>query len=424
MADKPLTLWIWMTECLRALDADPQAVLQCFPTPEAVYAADEATLAQTPLPPEVQHALLDKALGHAELIQKDCDQAGIALLTCQDSQYPQRLLEIDRAPALLYVKGTLPDIDEEVVLAMVGSRQASAYGERSARKFAQALALQGVVIVSGIARGIDSASLTGALAGGGRVISVLGNGIDIHYPQISRQLYEDIPKYGGALLSEYPPGTKPEGQHFPHRNRIISGLSLGVLVVEGRQRSGASITAHTALEQNRDVFAIPGNWDAPLSYTPNRLIQKGEAKLVLTTRDMLEEYRSLYGHKLLAPSGTTAGTTAPASKAPSKNPTALPSAIPTPSPAKPKALPLFDPSEAGNALNGTETSILQTLQSRPHTTDELIEATQLSTQTVGASLTMLQIRGLIQEETGHRFCACVRLPDTTPDADATSVGED
>lgn len=181
-------------------------------------------------------------------------------------------------------------MDQEAAVALVGARQASSYGIMAAGRLGLDLARQGALVVSGMAQGVDAAALRGALQGGGRVVSVLGSGIDVIYPAGHGDLYEDVAA-AGALLSEYPPGTPPAGPHFPVRNRLIAGLSLGVLVVEGSQTSGALITARWALEQGRDVFAVPGGIDAPLSQGPNGLIRRGEAKLIQDAWDVWRNMR-------------------------------------------------------------------------------------------------------------------------------------
>lgn len=250
--------WLWLSTRGPAPGMYAARLLEHFGTPEGAYFASEAAYDQVPdLPSKVRRALLDKDLTGADRILAQCDALDIRILTCQDAAYPQRLAQLDTAPCVLYVRGKLPQIDQEAAVAVVGARKASPYGVMAAGRMALDLARHGAVVVSGSAYGIDGAALRGALQGGGRVVSVLGNGIDVVYPPGHRDLYEDVAAYG-ALVSEYPPGTPPNGPHFPVRNRLIAGLSLGVLVVEGTQSSGSLITAKWALEQGRDVFAVPG----------------------------------------------------------------------------------------------------------------------------------------------------------------------
>jgi DNA processing protein len=213
-------------------------------------------------------------------------EAGGKILTFQDAAYPKRLKEIYDPPPLLYVRGELREQDD-LALAIVGSRKTSPYGRWITEKISREIAGQGVTIVSGLARGIDSVAHWGALSGGGRTLAVLGCGVDVIYPRENRSLFFKMIERG-AILSEFPMGSQPEGIHFPRRNRIISGLSLGVVVVQAGAKSGSLITADYALEQGREVFAIPGNVGADGSGGANRLIKDG-AKLVESSEDILEE---------------------------------------------------------------------------------------------------------------------------------------
>ena len=203
-----------------------------------------------------------------------------------DSTYPPNLKNIYDAPPVVYLRGEISDADENAV-AIVGSRKATPYGLKVAEKLAGELSALGITIVSGMARGIDSAAHKGAISAGGRTIAVLGCGVDIVYPCENRQLMNKI-IFNGGVLSEYPPGEPPQKLNFPARNRIISGLSKGVIIVEAGQISGALITADFALEQGREVFAVPGNIDSYYSQGTNKLIKQG-AKLVGCIDDILEE---------------------------------------------------------------------------------------------------------------------------------------
>ncbi|MFN8377048.1 MAG: DNA-processing protein DprA [Anaerolineae bacterium] len=212
--------------------------------------------------------------------------AGVRLLAWDDEAYPALLARIDDPPIILYIKGTLL-AEDEMSLAIVGTRKASAYGRDVASHFARRLSEHGVTIISGLAHGIDAVAHRAALEAGGRTLAVLGSGIDIIYPYDHKGLAEDICAHG-ALISEFPMGTGPDRFNFPRRNRLISGLSLGVLVVEASEKSGALITATLAAEQGKDVFAVPGSIFSDASSGVNRLIQDG-AKPVLNVDDILEE---------------------------------------------------------------------------------------------------------------------------------------
>jgi DNA processing protein len=210
----------------------------------------------------------------------------VKALTFEDPSYPSRLKEIYDYPPVLYVKGKLP-ADDEPCLALVGTRRPTIYGKQITEEIVTDLARSKITIVSGLARGIDSVAHRAALDAGGKTIAVFGSGLDIVYPGENARLAQAIMEQG-ALVSEYPLGVKPRPENFPLRNRIMSGLSLGVLVVEAGERSGAIITAHQAVEQNREVFAIPGSILSPASQGTNRLIQEG-AKLVRNYTDILQE---------------------------------------------------------------------------------------------------------------------------------------
>ena len=292
-----LKYWLWLTTRKGLRPRDAVELLGCFGTPESVYFADRAEYDLLPLPVQGKNALLNKSLDEAERILAGCDALGIRILTLQDAEYPERLFNIENPPVVLYVKGRMFHFDEEVAVAVVGTRNPSEYGKRMAGKLGLELARAGALVVSGIAEGLDSAALKGALQGGGRVVSVLGGGIDVVFPRGNRWLFQDVAA-AGALISEYPPGTEALGWHFPIRNRIISGLCAGAVIVEGGIRSGALITMREALQQGRETFAVPGGADAAMSYGPNLLIQRGEAKLIMSAWDILVEFEGRYPGRL------------------------------------------------------------------------------------------------------------------------------
>jgi len=219
---------------------------------------------------------------------KKVEDSGVKILSMEDEEYPQKLKMIYDAPPVLYIKGNFAE-DDKIPVAVVGSRHPSTYGSLSAEKIASGLARKGVTVVSGMAMGIDSKAHRAALNAGGRTIAVLGSGIDVIYPSENKSLYNDIIK-NGVVISEFSLGTRPEPSNFPRRNRIISGLSVGVVVVESTKKGGALITAELALKENREVFAIPGNIDSARSQGTNKLIQKG-AKLVESVDDIMEELK-------------------------------------------------------------------------------------------------------------------------------------
>ena len=263
-------------------------LLDRFQTPEAVFRAPIKELLEIEglgekVAREIQRGPLEKAVEKELVLLKE---AGGKMITLRDEDYPMRLKDIYDPPALLYVRGELRR-EDELAIAIVGSRKTSPYGRWFTEKIGQDLARHGVTVVSGMARGIDSVAHMGALQGGGRTIAVLGCGVDVIYPSENRNLFHQIIEHG-AVLSEFPMGSPPEGGHFPRRNRIISGLSIGVVIVQASAESGSLITAGYALEQGREVFAVPGNVGAEGSRGTNQLIKEG-AKLVESTEDILEE---------------------------------------------------------------------------------------------------------------------------------------
>jgi len=213
------------------------------------------------------------------------DKSNVSIITSDSPLYPRLLLNIYDFPPILYIRGTLSN--QDINIAVVGSRMASTYGRFTTERLCRELVMKGITVVSGMARGIDSAAHAGAIAGKGRTIAVLGSGIDVIYPPENRKLFEKIAEHG-AVITEFPFSTQPLASNFPARNRIISGLSLGVVVVEANEKSGSLITARVALEQGREVFAVPGSIDSTGTKGTHRLIREG-AKLVENTYDILEE---------------------------------------------------------------------------------------------------------------------------------------
>jgi DNA processing protein len=305
-------------------------------------------------------------------LEKELDSAkklNLKIITFEDTDYPQNLKNISDPPIVLYVKGELKEQDK-FSIAIVGSRRASFYGLSSAESFAQELASRGFTIVSGLARGIDTYAHKGALKIRGRTIAVIGSGFNQVYPPENKKLAEDI-SCNGAVISEFPIDTKPLSQNFPRRNRVISGLSLGVLVVEAARNSGALITADFALEQNRDVFALPGKIDSNTSFGTNGLIKQG-AKLVSSADDITEE--------LNFPEVT-------------------------------QGLPQHKPAESRNDYNQhglllSDESILYNLVSGESISlDEIVEKTNLSVASVYNALLRLQLKKLIKELPGKQFAS-------------------
>lgn len=402
-----LKYWIWLTTRRGMTPLQTFRLLDHFGTPEAAYFADREEYRLCGLTDWQQRTLLDKSLDGAERILGDCDRLGIRILTIQDAEYPERLRQIVNPPCVLYVKGKLFPFDELVTVGVVGTRRPTEYGKIMAGRLGMELARGGALVVSGIARGLDAAALRGALKGGGSVVSVLGGGIDVVYPAENRWLYEDVAA-AGALISEYPPGTENKGEHFPIRNRIISGLSLGVAAVEAEEHSGTLITMRLALDQGRDAFAVPGNADAPMSRGTNLLIQRGEAKLVLSGWDILCEYEQLLPGRVSRPEPLPVQVEAARLEVP--EPTqepALQETVTAETVDKPDEMAYITLEDG--ALTDDERDILLALEGRGLRTDDLVELTQIPARRVSSALTMLQIHGYVEEKAGRRFESTVVL---------------
>jgi DNA processing protein len=263
-------------------------LVEHFGTPEAVFRASLTELESTGIQAvSAQSIATGKS---AELAREEIAKAAAAdatVISVDDPSYPPRLKEIYDPPLILRVRGNLEALTKPGI-AMVGTRHPTPYGSGMAERLACDLAAQGLVIISGMARGVDTASHRGAISAKGKTVAVFGTGVDVIYPKENSRLSEQILALGGALISEFPLGTFAAPQNFPIRNRIISGMSVGVLVVEAAEYSGTRITARCALEQNRDVFAVPGNVTNKNSWGPNTLIKQG-AKLVATWEDVWED---------------------------------------------------------------------------------------------------------------------------------------
>ena len=388
-----LKYWVWLSECRGVSNQTRLALLRHFGSPEDVFYADAGEILLTEgITREQVKALEDHKLNKADKILADCQRLGLRILTIQDAEYPGRLQNIYDPPCLLYVKGRLPAIDEEAAVAVVGTRDCTPYGVACAEKLGYGLASGGAVVVSGLAKGIDAAASRGALRAGGVTVGVVGNGLDVHYPYESRYLYEDIAA-AGALLSEYPPGTEPAGNHFPARNRIISGLSLATLVVEAPERSGALITAETALEQGRDVFAVPGPIDAPASVGCNRLIRDG-AGLVSDAWDILREYAGRFPEKLKQDEAREQ----PAVLGYQARQKAEPKPVP----------PSLDLNKS--SLTDDQLNLLRAMSDEePALVDDLIEQTGIPTRRVLSALTLLEMEHMVPQHSGKRYTRAVTL---------------
>lgn len=283
--------WIWYATLPGISTRQKYLLLERFSDPEEIYRTE--CFSHIPeISPELAEILSDKRLDLAHKILSDCKKTQQGILTLQDAAYPSKLRNICDPPMVLYYKGYLPDFEEVPVIGIVGTRKATAYGLQNAREMSRQITACGGLVVSGGAAGIDTAALEGALDVGGQCVAVLGCGADVIYPRSNQVLFYKICE-SGCVLSEYPPGTEPRPWHFPERNRIISGLSNGVLVVEAPKNSGALITAREAFSQCRDVFSVPGNIGNPSCEGSNGLLLDC-ASAALSGWDVMKEYEGLY----------------------------------------------------------------------------------------------------------------------------------
>lgn len=347
-----------------------------FGDPSAVFdAGTEDLLAVEGMTPRLVTRLRQAAQPTERASQRELDQAlrmGCQIVTQTDAHYPELLFQIADPPPYLYVIGDTAAF--KACVAMVGSRHATSYGLTTTRRLSADIARQGITVVSGLARGIDTAAHEGALQGGGRTVAVLGSGLSRIYPQENRNLCRRIADGGGAVISEFPLEAGPDAHHFPQRNRIISGMSLGTVVVEATQRSGSLITARLALEQNREVFAIPGSVNSFKSMGTHALIKEG-AKLVTHVGDILEELPPL-----------------------AVRPAAVPLENESP---RPPAAPVL--SEEAQA-------VLALLSPYPIHVDELTRQAAIDTGRVAGILLELELEGLVQQDPGKLFRLAERQP--------------
>ncbi|MCF6289635.1 MAG: DNA-processing protein DprA [Desulfobacterales bacterium] len=349
-----------------------QALVEHFGSPEAVLTADRSALGRVEGIRSTTIAALAgparaRAAAAADLELERTGRMGIFIIAWDDPRYPELLKDIYGPPLLLYVKGDPAALADGPALALVGSRACTDYGRRIAYRLAHDLGRR-FVIISGLALGIDAQAHRGALAGGGRTVAVLGCGLDLVYPWGNRDLFDKIPSQG-ALVSEYPLGTKPDGFRFPARNRIISGLALGVVVVEAARNSGSLITAQHALEQGREVFAIPGRVDSCKSTGSHGLLQQG-AKLVQGVADIINE---------------------------------LPGEMLSDNPVEP-ALPRL-----AVEINDQERRLLSCLDVYPRTIDEIAVAASLPGAKVSELLLLLELKGAVRSLPGACYQLAVSL---------------
>jgi len=366
-----LKYWVWLSS-IGVAPAKAKELLSHLGSVENIYYAGRADyLDIAGIKPADVEKLMCKDFEKTNAILASCDELGCRVLALQDSEYPDRLRNIYDSPLVLYLRGKLPLVDDEPVVGVVGTRKCTPYGITVAENVSYGMSKSGIIVSTGLARGVDTAAIRGALRGGSSVIGVIGAGVDVVYPPENKSIYDDVAS-AGAIISEYPPGTQPLPHHFPARNRIISGVSLGVAVIEAPKRSGALITASRALEQGRDVFSLPGNVDAAACAGSNALLREG-AIAFMSEKDIIDEYIDLYPDKITLPD-----------KIETKNSFDNTSKV--------------DYIDLGNLLeklDGDERSIVESIGLKSLHCEEIMCDTGFPAQKVLACLTMLELGGYV-----------------------------
>jgi DNA processing protein len=387
MDNEELKYWIALKAVQDVGCVGFKALLAAFSSPRAVFSATARTLQAIPGigPKTADHILSFSDWAMAEKEVSRAANLQVDIVTCEDSRYPQNLLNIYDYPPFLYVKGSLSQA--EVCVAIVGSRLASTYGRYVTEKLSRELALMGITVVSGLARGIDAAAHRGALAGKGRTLAVLGSGLDVIYPPENRELADAVAA-SGALVTEFPFQTPPNAPNFPSRNRIISGISLGVVVVEAGEKSGSLITARIAAEQGRSVFAVPGAIEAAGSRGTHRLIKQG-AKLIENVGDIIEEILPQAGLTPTLAATPLYSASAGTKDAPKDSANDGTSAAPSP--------------DRHAGLTGAEGALFPLVTLQPVAVDDLIAASGLTAQEALNGLLILELKGLIRQLPGKKF---------------------
>lgn len=378
-----LKYWVWLSCIGNVRPLAKYRMVETLGGPEKVFFAEEEKLSSVDgvMPGEAKR-LMDKSMEKASKVLSFCEEHHITILTLQDAAYPERLRNISDPPVVLYIWGKLPPVDECAAIAVVGTRNATPYGLKMATQMGRELAQKGAVVISGLAAGCDSAAQEAALLAGGISVGVLGTAIDEVYPAKNRRLFEDV-KIRGALVSEYAPGMRTYPSDFKARNRIITGLSLGVVVVEAPLRSGTRNTVEHALSQGRDVFAVPGNADAAACAGCNDLLSQG-AIVARCGEDVLAEYGHRYD--LVLPESTNIPIKKEIDKA---NDIVY--------------IDLIDSVDELENLPTVQRKVLSVMSRPDMHADEIIEAAELSAPETLAALTMLQVTGYVTQGTGKRY---------------------
>ena len=394
-----LLYWLWLAQCNEVKDGVKAALVRRFEDPERLFFAEKQEILDAEiegLTGEHLDILLRHDLSAAEETLSDCAKAGLQVLTYDSPLYPRRLKAIYDPPIVLYYRGNLPDFDKLPTIGVVGTRHPSVYGRQAAKRLGGEIAAAGGLVVSGLAEGIDGAAMEAALSAGFPAVGVLGCGADVVYPRKHKALFQETERLG-CILSEYAPGSPPLGWHFPRRNRIISGLSCGVVVVEAPERSGSLLTAKHALEQGRDVFVVPGNVDMESFRGSNRLLRSG-AIAVSSGRDVMEEYDLLYPEKLLPKKGLGKPKKTEKQEPKPEAPEIL----------KKKTIdngnppPYSGQNDILQGLSADEQTVMTAIGTGIESVDDVIAQTGLPSGKVLGILTMLEIRKKIVRHPGKR----------------------
>lgn len=389
--------WIWFSQLSGLQTRQKITLLERFRDPEEIYNASSFAFAELDI--DFQK-LEDKDLSRAQAVLDQCSRGRIGILTYTDSAYPSRLRNVEDPPLVLYYKGMLPDWESVPPIGVVGTRKASVYGLQIAKKLGAEIACGGGLLISGGAAGIDAEAMAGAMEAGYPAVAVLGCGVDVVFPKSNEALFEKTQKMG-CLLSEYPPETPAYSWNFPRRNRIISGISCGLLVVEAPLRSGALITARYAWDQGRDVFVVPGNITADTCAGSNQLLQD-RAIPVFTGWDVLKEYTDLYPGKLsrkevALPRQKVAQTIEMPAQKKSSRPKSDKNSVDIPEKSNYSVL-----ENTTASLTQEEKELLRLIPVQPVGVDEVIAAAKLPAQKVLSMLTILALKGVIQNHPGKR----------------------
>jgi len=395
-----LKYWVWLAELFSRGSDKPFALLDTFETPQRIFEASEEELSKTGiLNPSELARVTRHSLERSEFILKECQRFRMSVVPWNDPVYPERLRHIYGAPTVLYVYGNLAGLDQEPTIGVVGTRRSSDYGNELTDILCYQLASAGMTVISGCATGIDAHAHLGTLKAGGRTVGVLGCSLNVDYPAENNGLKTSILKNGGALISEIPPGSASPRNYFPTRNRIISGLSMGVVVTEAPERSGALISLNHALDQGRDVFCVPPHdLRDPIFRGVVKPLRDG-AIAVYDADDILSEYYGEYSHTLSADKAMIEFVRKPAENTPTQK-----AADGKTSKPKKKAEPPKPKEEVLTPeLEGNVKKIYDALTEEPQYVNDLARITELSLAELLSTLTELEIDGLVTSYSGQRY---------------------